>query len=285
MTKPIDRIELHQLTPTLKSLAKAGGTTNHADWIRSGGNAALLIGFINGQLALSEKNVFEMTVEDQLAALRLANDEEKWGIAEEDFTRLAATVPAWPKGKHAYRSLRIRFGEGDEGVTNTFERHVARIRSVFTEASFWCWEYLHSAPKPYAGENSELKKRFGDKPVERLRLLSGNNAHKAVIEWVIVDLDANRKRKSVTAVRGPQSLADELLVVAWMFPDMIRAIDYDELPGLFAGGYELNVPECGHEAWQRVVFVYFARGRRQVRVDAGDRSRGYSDCSVPVLRE
>jgi hypothetical protein len=49
MATPIDRIGLHKLTPTLKALAKAGGDVTHADWIRSGDNAKLLIKFINEQ--------------------------------------------------------------------------------------------------------------------------------------------------------------------------------------------------------------------------------------------
>lgn len=244
MANPITEIKHDVLNFTLRSLGEAGGTTDHADWMRARGNAALLIQFIDQQRELSKKNPYEMSVDQQLTALRRANDEERWGITEEDFERLATTAPVWPQGKQAYRSLRIRFGEGSEGVQQTFERHVARIKSVFGERSFWRWEHLHSGKAPYKG-----------KPVDRLRLLNGDHTHKAVIEWVIVDLETHRKRDSVTAVRSVKSLADELLVVAWMFPDMIRAIDYDKLPGLFAAGYESNVPEYDDEAWQNVVIV------------------------------
>jgi hypothetical protein len=181
----------------------------------------------------------------------------------------------WPKGRQAYRSLRIRFGTGSEGVAKTFEAHVSRIKRVSGgEEGFWRWEDLHSGSFPYKG-----------KPVERLRLLVGNDIHKAVVEWIVTDLDTNRKRESVTAVRGSNSLADELLVVAWLFPDMIRAIDYGELPGLFAAGYEVNVPEYDGESWQRVVLVDFDRDRRQVQVCAHDRSVNNSRCSVPVRWE
>lgn len=220
------------------------------------------------------KNPYEMSVEDQLAALRRANDEEKWGLTEVDFACLASSAPAWPQGKQAYRSFRIRFGEGSEGVQLTFERHVARIKSVFGAGGFWRWEHLHSGKVPFEG-----------KPVDRLRLLNGDHTHKAVIEWVIVDLGTHRKRDSITAVRGVKSLADELLVVAWMFPDMIRAIDYDKLPGLFAAGYESNVPERDGEAWRRVVFVDFDRDCHRVLVSAYERTKAGSDYSVPVLRE
>jgi len=50
MATPIDRIGIHELSPTLRALAKAGGTTEHAAWMRSGEkNAAKLIRFIEEQ--------------------------------------------------------------------------------------------------------------------------------------------------------------------------------------------------------------------------------------------
>ena len=142
---------------------------------------------------LVDANPFAQTVEEQIAALRLANEEEGWNIPEETFTRLAETAPAWPQGRDSYRSFRIRFGEGDEGVARTFEAHAARIKRIFGENKFWRWVYLRSDKK-------------------YLRLLAGNASHKPVVEWTIVHLDANRKRKSIEAVRGPKSLADEGLV-------------------------------------------------------------------------
>lgn len=283
---------------TVACLSDAGMCAQHAEWVRKGG-AALVVRFLDEQARLAtkkldempikdqlrdllseaeqqklaEKNPYEMSVDQQLTALRRANDEEKWGLTEADFSRLTETAPAWPQGKHAYRSFRIRFGEGSEGVQLTFERHVARIKSVFGESGFWRWEHLHSGKIPYKG-----------KPVDRLRLLNGDHTHKAVIEWVIVDLGTHRKRDSVRAVRGMKSLADELLVVAWVFPDMIRAIDYDKLPGLFAAGYESNILGCGG-AWRNVVFVSFDHDDSQVRVCAYGRGSGHSGYSVPVLRE
>lgn len=250
---------------TLKQLAALQGDDDlMKKWVQ----------LIPGLLDELEKNPYEMTVEAQLITLRRANDEEKWGITEEDFVRLASTAPAWPKGKQAYRSFRIRFGTGDEGVAKTFEAHCARIQHVFGEDGYGRWELLHSGSMPYKGE-----------PVERLRLLNGNHTHKACVEWIVADLDTHRKRDSVTAVRSSKSLADEQLVIAWLFPDMIRAIDYKERPGLFAAGYEANVPEYDDGVWQGVVIVDFYRDDRQVHVYAGGRGSVNSDCSVPVLRE
>lgn len=250
---------------TLKQLAALHGDDDlMKKWVQ----------LIPGLLDELDKNPYEMSVEAQLAALRRANAEEKWGITEEDFTRLASTAPAWSKGKHSYRSFRIRFGEGDEGVAKTFEAHCARIQHVFGKENYGRWELLHSGKVPFKGE-----------PVERLRLLNGNHTHKACVDWIMADLDTYCKRESVTAVRSSKSLADEELVIAWLFPEMIRAIDYEERLGLFAAGYEVNVPEDGHGAWQSVVLVRFDRVCRDVEVRAGDRGSSDPGDSVPVLRE
>jgi hypothetical protein len=248
---------------TVACLSFAGMNSVHSDWVRKGG-AALLVQFMDDQLALAEKNPYEISVGQKLAALHCANDEEGWGIADEEFIRLSKTVPAVPKGKNVYLSLRIRWGEGSEGVQQTFERHVARIKWVFGEGNFWCLDGLHSGK-------------------ERLRLLNGDHTHKPVVEWVIVDLGTHRQRDSIVAVRGSKSLADELLVVAWMFPEMIRAIDYGYLAGLFAAGYEVNQPEDDDEAWQSVVRTYFDHEEREACVSACRRDDDDPDYSVPVL--
>lgn len=220
----------------------------------------------------ADTNPFEQTVDEQLAALRVQNEAGNWGITEDVFSRLAETAPAWPKGKDAYRSLRIRFGEGDEGVALTFERHAEVMKRVH-DPKFWRWELLHSGTVPYQG-----------KPTERLRLLNGNQSHHAVVEWVVIsDLSANRKRKDITSVRNAQSLADEGLVLAWMFPKRAQAIDYDKWCAWYCGGYEANVPEDGDEEWQIVVVVSRSTVSGKVRLDAGWRSHDYPDCSVPPL--
>jgi hypothetical protein len=221
----------------------------------------------------ADKNPFELSVEVQLAALRLANSEEGWGITEEVFARLAETAPEWPKGRLAFRSLRIRWGEGDEGVAKTFEAHAKRIKKVFG-GKFWRWDYLLSG-----------KHSYNKKPVVRLRLLNGNNTHRPTVEWITFDLNANPWRWSITAVRGPRSLADELFVFTWMFPDYVRDINHMRNPAPFAGGYELNVPEHGSELWQHVPCVDWSHDGAWVGLIASCQSNNSSSYSVPILRE
>jgi hypothetical protein len=221
----------------------------------------------------ANRNPFELSVEVQIAALRRANDEEGWGIEDGVFARLAETAPAWPEGRLAFRSLRIRWDEGDEGVALTFERHVERIKKVFG-GKFWRWDYLVSGR---CSHNNKL--------VDCLRLLNGNDSHKPVVEWVTFDLNANRERSSITAVRDSRSLADELFAFVWMFPDYIRSINYEENPGIFAGGYELNVPGSSGESWRNVPYVGWGRGSARVEVHAIWRSNNSSSYFVPVLLE
>ncbi|OGL67176.1 hypothetical protein A2856_03895 [Candidatus Uhrbacteria bacterium RIFCSPHIGHO2_01_FULL_63_20] len=213
---------------------------------------------------LDDHNPFALTASELLTRLRLANKEEGWGLGEEVFDRLAKTAPEQPKGRLAFLSLRIRLGKGQEGVANTFEAHAERIEKEFGESAFYRWEHLRS-----------------DK--DRLRLLAGNDTHKSVVEWVTIDLGANRKRKSIEAVRGKLSLADEGLAFAWLHPEYVKAIDYDENPGFFLAGYELNVPEHDGRSWYGVPCVYRNTNAGGVFLDAGRYGFDYREFLVPSL--
>jgi len=261
-------IKQTELNPTLRALSDAGGLVDDATWIRQGDNASLVIQFIHEK---RNKNPFEQTVEEQLAALRRQNELGNWGISEDVFARLTETAPEWPEGKDAYRSFRIRFGEGRDGVIKTFEAHCAAIERVHDK--FWRWELLLSGEHPYQG-----------KSVDRLRLLAGNDSHHAVVEWITIpDLQQHRKRDSVTSVRGPTSLADEGLVLAWLVPDRVRAIDYKEWCAWFCAGYEVNVPESDGESWRRVVIVDRDLGDGAAILDARWRGDASSVCSAPSV--
>lgn len=262
-------IKQTELNPTLRALSDAGGLVDDATWIRQGDNASLVIQFIHEKRKPANKNPFEQTVEEQLAALRRQNELGGWGITEDVFARLEETAPEWPEGRDAYRSFRIRFGEGRDGMIQTFEAHAAAVERVHDK--YWRWELLLSGEHPYQ-----------DKPVDRLRLLAGNDTHHAVVEWITIpDLSQYRKRDSITTVRGPKSLADEGLVLAWLVPDRVRAIDYKEWCAWFCAGYELNVPERGGESWQNVVVVFRYLGGGAAGLSACWRSDADSGCSVP----
>ena len=264
-------IKLTELNPTLRALSDAGGTVDDASWIRQGDNATQVIEFIHEQRQLANQNPFELTVEQQIAALRQQNELGNWDIPEEVFDSLAESAPEWPEGRDAYRSFRIRFGEGRDGMIQTFEAHAAAIKRV--HAKFWRWDLLLSGAHEYQ-----------DEEVERLRLLAGNDTHHAVVEWIIVDLSAHRERESITAVRDNSSLADEGLVMAWLFPERVQAIDYDKWSAWFCAGYESNIP--GRSAsWTHVPIVRRSLHDGEVVLRAYGQGDGGSDCSVPASRE
>ncbi len=268
MTERLVEIKHSELHLTLHSLSDAGFTVDDAAWLRNG-NAPLLVDFIRRSQGI---NPFEQSVDQTLGTLRTQNTVGNWGLDEEVFDQLRETAPAWPKGRDAFRSLRIRWGEADEGVALTFERHVEVIKRAFP-GKFWRWEHLRSVRTSYKG-----------KDVERLRLLNGNHTHHATVEWVIMNyLSTSRKRTDVTSVRGPNSLADEGLVLAWLFPSRVHIIDYKQYPAWFCAGYELNVPERDDEEWCFVVLVDRHVDIGRVSLRAHRRDNGYSFYSVPFL--
>ncbi len=267
MTTRLLDIKFAELNPTLRVLSDAGVTTSDFDWIRGKANAEKVAAFLREARGLADQNPFAISVDETLKRLSLSNIHKVLGFdLEEAVMRLAQTAPEWPKGNHAFRSLRIRGGEAQEGVAKTFEAHFTCTKKEFGEKSTYHWEHLRS-----------------DK--DRLRLLNGNDTHKPVVEWATLDLDANRGRKSIEAVRGKLSLADEGLAFTWLFPEYVKAIDYEKNPAFFLAGYELNVPGRGVGPWRRVPCVYWDRDGGRVCLSACLHGGGGVDFSVPLLRE
>ncbi|PIP60309.1 hypothetical protein COX00_03940 [Candidatus Uhrbacteria bacterium CG22_combo_CG10-13_8_21_14_all_47_17] len=220
----------------------------------------------------TEKNPYEITVDQQLTALHRTNDEEKWGITENDFTYLASSAPAWPKGEYAYRSFRIRFGEGGEGVFSTFRTHCVRLRHVFGESHFF-----HDTGRLPGSFRRRMEYR------EELRLLNGDHTHKPTIEWVTIDLNVHHEFERALVDRSSRSLADELLVLAWMFPDMIRNIDGVNAPGLFAAGYEFVTNTSGRGIPDlETLLVTFDRSSRFICILRHD-GKSSSGKAMPLL--
>ncbi len=187
-------------------------------------------------------------------------------ISIEDIERLIKTAPAWPKGRLAFRSLRIRFGHGEMGVAQTFDRHVKMIKKVFHEGL----TYLDVLPTVKAPHYRDLTRR--------LRLSVGNQTHKPTIEWILVDIGANQEREELTDAHFMQGLADELLVFTWMFPSYLRRITLNDLeyPMLVAAGYE-NYVDNEPDPWVGTVLIDYSD-----KVILFDDLIGGSEMSIPV---
>lgn len=219
-----------------------------------------------------KENPFRQSVFKLIAALRAANAEEQWGITKDVFTRLVVTAPEWPIGHDSYLSFRIRFGEGDAGVKRTFEAHVGRFMYVHRKKSWWKLWPSH-------------RRFFTGTKIVYPYLLAGNDSHKPTVEWIIVNLRAYRCRQSITDVRGPDSLADEGIVLGWLFPERVKAIDYKEYCAWFCAGYELNIP-CDHdEGFRYVPCVYFDHRLNSALLSVDLSSEDKAWFSVPALQE
>lgn len=250
----IEHIPERDLNQILQRLSFVGATQEDAAWIRVDDNATLLLNFIREQRKIAGMNQFEQTVEEQIEALLAQN--QNWHeagfptVTESDVQRLIESAPPWPEGGDAFRSLRIRFGHGREGVIQTFEAHLCAIRHVFTPQHFSRGVFFHSG----------TRKTFRREEIDSLRMLAGNDTHKPVVEWVIIpNLSAHRERDCIDDVRTKNSLADEGLVLAWLIPDRVKAINFKKWPGWFCAGYEENCPVY---PWEQVPCVqYNKRGK------------------------
>lgn len=213
-----------------------------------------------------KKNPFALPAEGLIDRLRQANQAQGWDISKDAFARLRETAPLLPEGAFAFLSLRVRFDEGQKGVQRTAEAHIAEICRVIGESNVRQWEFFRTSKK-------------------HLRLLVGNETHKPAVEWCVIDLDTHWSRTSVTAVRGPRSIADEGLVHAWLYPEYTRAIVSSENPGYFLAGYELNARENDGRPWYSVPIVCRYVATDLVILRAYWRSNNSSDCGVASLRE
>ncbi len=259
-------------TFSLKCLTNAGMTQDELAWATSPMKIHWLIETIRAERNRSRLNPFMKSIRKQIELLRMHNLQGEWGIQEETFDRLEKTAPAWPPGRDCFRTLRVRFGCGLEGIQLTFERHMAAIARTFP-GQFHRSSTVQSGPVLVEGQ-----------VINRLSLINGDHSHLPVVEWVLIDASEYLFRESVIIARSGQSLADEGLVFAWMFPERISKINYRQFCALILGGYELDLPESGspcahtisidtHQANQTVVVT---------SQSAGNDSAGFS---VPVFRE
>lgn len=229
---------------------------------------------VNAALVYTVTNPWAEDVDAQIERLRQMALARGWGFSDEVYERLASTAPAWPKGRHAFRSFRIRFGEGRSGVIETFEEHIKCIQHVYGDGNVdraGSYGWLRTGYATYG-----RRKRF-----DCLRLFNGNNTHHACVEWVTLDLNAHRVGKSREVMRDESSLADELLVFVWMFFGMNRK-PHKGFENWVAAGYEATAPYMVGE-WQAGVCATVTADGRKVQLDhefLTDREPGFSSAAL-----
>ncbi|TAK03284.1 hypothetical protein EPO34_04440 [Patescibacteria group bacterium] len=156
-----------------------------------------------------DSNPFALPVEELINRFRIANEEEGWGYGEETFDALAKSAPELPKGRQTFLTLRIRKGEGEKGVEQTFEMHANRIERVrgFLTRRLDC---LKSGKNRLMGHDTDN--------------------HKPTVEWAVVDY---AKYSTMW-----YTFTDESLTIVWLYHEHIgHNADH---PALQLGGYKLD---------------------------------------------
>lgn len=208
-----------------------------------------------------EPNPYQRQPIQLITRLQRANRELKLGIGPEIFLQLARTIPGLPAGPNYFLSLEVRFGHDSKGVIETFKKHQSWMALIFGR-TFQTQDYL---------EPTE----------EKIRLYAGDHTHRPGVRWICVNLASDRTRTAITHVRSSDSLADQLLTFACLYPERINDIDFDRLPGLFAAGYEID---GGIGQWSHSLYLHRSPGRtHRVQIGAGPNNNSSDRFAVPKL--
>ncbi len=162
----------------------------------------------------------------QLTRVRVLNTERGWGFTDEDFAEAEASVPEWPDGKLVAVTLvpYLPDGNGMGGVERTFQKLWRVVTSVHEDG--------------YRGS-------CYDEGWYGLRLLDGIGhpaQGKSVLRWELIDLGCNRNRKPVD-VRNPETSPHAgILAAVALHPAWIKAMDGNNVPYVWAPGYEVSIP-------------------------------------------
>lgn len=118
----------------------------------------------------------------------------------------------------------------------------------------------------------------------KLRLLEGSEAFQPfTLRWRRIKLNTNVNKKPMD-VRSPQtSPGVALLFVAAQHPQRVKATDYEKRFCWYIPGLECSVPD--DDPWRCVLYIYFDRDDRQLRLNAGWCSVSHDDSALPVFRE
>ena len=200
----------------------------------------------------------------QLARVCELNSERGWGFTEEDFAQAEQSVPEWPNRELVAVTLvpYLPDANGMGGIERTFQE-LWKVASSLQHKS-WRWDgYDKAGP-------------------DTLRLLKGIKhpaQSKPVLRWEVIDLGCNRNCKSID-VRSPESSPHAgILASAMLHPEWVKAMDGDNVPYVWAPGYEVNVSD--EDPWQRLPFLYFDHGYREVRLGFNWHDYCVSRWSVP----
>lgn len=243
-----------KVSDLIGKLAEAGLTAEMAEEVRK--NPALAEAIVN---SLKAQPVFTLVhglfthPETQIVRVREWNKEFGWGIPDEAFAEMEKSVPAWPEDKLIAVVLVPYLADktnADETVTSGLERtfHELWARAEAKQDANWHWGgYDKAGP-------------------DKLRLLKGIE-HKPGLRWEVIDMGCNRNQKPVNVRNPEKSPHAGVLASAMLHPQWIKSMDGENVPYVWAPGYEVNV--SGEGPWQGVPRVDFNRGDRGIRLGCG----------------
>lgn len=203
----------------------------------------------------SVSNPFRQTPEEMIASLRAtcATFREFGGNGglvlptDDRILELERSAPQWPEGELMFLGLYLRMCTGSENVDLSWQARAAHLRAT--------------------GLADPLKD-LGDFGLtgRAIRVLGTDEGYSPGVDWITLDLAANRKRSSIANLqrdRGSytgevETVAGlELIDLLWLFPDYWKQVDGDTLPFPVAGGCTFEHKDYG------TVTPYFGRITRR----------------------
>lgn len=257
MAKPIDEIEFKELAPTLKALAKAGGTIEHADWMRSGHNAAKLIRFMDRECGLFVPSpnlihgVFNKPA-DVLAAFQARCN--AMGIFFGKFSLVGSMAPG-------------EFDPDDPETVVVLDATLDTLQNTFEFAWAWTVDGQEGAIRSdgLQSDAKHLRLRWDDRPDDAEG--DGPDFKPWTIQWVRIRLNESVGKKPIRNAVAGSSPGCALLFMSAEHPERIKSTDHEKRLGFWLPG--LKSKWCDQPSWEGVPRVDFNKERRQVFLDRG----------------
>jgi hypothetical protein len=199
--------------------------------------------------------------EDQIKRVRELRLERGWGIPDAWLMEAEKSVPKWPDDRLVVATLVPYLGDEKDGL-NGVERTFQELWAVAAKAQekSWRWDgYDKAGP-------------------DRLRLLKGIE-HKPGLRWEVIDVGCNRGKKPVDVRHPERSPSAGILASAALHPEWVRAMDGENVPYVWAPGYEVCF--SGENPWQDVPDLRFNRFDREIQLGEYWYDSGSSRWAVP----
>ncbi len=249
-----------KVSDLIGKLAEAGLTAEMAEEIRKNpGLAEVIVNSLKAQSAFTLVHGLFVKPEAQIARVRELNLERGWGIADACFLEAEKSIPKWPEDKLVVVTLVPYLDDekqGRKGVERTFHE---------------LWEV--AAKQQHASLRNDVYDKAGP---DKLRLLKGIE-HKPGLRWEVIDMGSQRTRSPEHVRSSEKSPHAGVLASAALHPQWVKSIDGENLPYIWAPGYEVCVSsgDLGDQWWY-APRLGFDRGGRKIWLHY--KSRDFSDC-------